>query len=223
MLAYNKVMYHFHTHNCYDKLYKEGNEIIVNKRFNLGRQYFIKSFSTGVYCVSPDGLKDIPEIIQLLLSHIDTKEKLLDLKSLDDSAYLHNMHNVIKVLSDCSEIIRYAGAYNLETALEETREKHYDYLPSRFNSMFLTDDYGLDYWSKVYDKIPSDLYELSVTGSLFQTSAALTPPIALPHLEMLKLAHLYWNPMFKSEEEKETVEYLFTGKAKVLRKINKEI
>lgn len=223
MLAYNKVMYHFHTHNGYDEYYKEGNEIIVNNRFNLGRQYLIKSFSTGVYCVSPDGIKDITEIIQLLLSHVDSKDKLLELKNLNEEAYLHNMANVIKVLGDCSDIIRYAGAYNLETALEETREKHYDYLPSRFNSMFLTDDYGLEYWSKVYKNIPSDLYELSVTGTLFQTSAALTPPIALSHLEIQKLAHLYWNPMFKTEEQKETVEYIFRGKAKVLRKINKEI
>ena len=221
MLAYERVMYHFHIRNSFDNKWVEGNEIIVDKKFNIGRRYFINNFSTGVPCIFPDGIRELPEIIELLLSHIDTEEKKLELKELDKKSYLHNMEMIQRVLNDSSEIIKYAGIYNLETALEETRAKYYEYLPSRLNSMFVTDDNGIEYWYKAYSKLPSELYEVSLTGTLFKTSAAFTPPIGYTHLEMLRLSHEYWNPKFINEDQESSVEYLFNGKAKVLRKIKK--
>ena len=223
MIACNKTMYHFHVHNGYDPLWKKDNEIIVDKKFNIPKQYFIKNFSTGVYCINPDGMKPIEEVIELLLEHVNTKEKLLELKEADEGVFLYNMKNMINLLKDSSQIIRYASIYNLESALEETRVRYYSVLPSRLNSMFVIDDDNLDFWWKTYKQLDADLYELSLTGNLFKTSAAFTPPLGASHQDTVRMAHAYWNPRIENEFDIKNTEYLFNGKAKILRKINKEI
>lgn len=223
MIAVNKVMYHYHAHNIYDDLWKAGNEIIVDKNFNLPRQNFIKNFSTGVFCLNPNGIQDISNIIDAILVNINTKEKMLQLKEESTSAYLNNMMNIYNLLKDSSSIIRYASIVNLEKAMEETRIKYYSILPSRFNSMFVFDEKELPSWSKKYSLMDADLYELSLTGNLFETSLYFTPQTGISYLDTAIQSHMYWNPRIETEEQMENREYLFNGKAKVLRKINKEI
>ncbi len=223
MIAYNKTMYHFHVHNEYDPLWKKDNEIIVDRKFNIGRQFFIKNFSTGVFCINPDGIRPIDEVIRLLLEHINTEEKVLELKEMDKAAYLYNMRNIINLLKDSSEIIKYASIFNLEKAMEDVRERYYSPIPSRLNSMFVIDDNSIETWANSYKELDADLYELSLTGNLFKTSAAFTPPLGETYLDSTRLSHAYWNPKIKTQKEIEYTEYLFNGKVKILRKINKEI
>ena len=101
-------------------------------------------------------------------------KKLLELKNLDEETYLKNMKQIINVLKDSKEIITYAGIYNLENSMETVRREYYGYLPSRLNSLFCVDESDVSLWANRYKEIDCDLYEVSLTGTLFETTAGGT-------------------------------------------------
>ena len=108
----------------------------------------------------------------------------------------------------------YIDLLTRESIYELYRRLHYPELNSRYNSLFLTDKNGIEYWKSIL--VNHDLYELEVSGKYFKTDSELLSSSFLPPFLVHELAKDYWNP---SEIEDDRAEYLFQGDVKVLRKI----
>lgn len=201
----DKIMYHYHRLGIYDNIWQVGNEIIVDDNFNSYCSSIIDKFSTSVKC--KNGIFSLEKIIDEYIENI----------GIDNV----NVKTIEKLLKISRAIITNANIYSRESMLEQYRKDNNPGLPSRLHSIWLADNKSLDFWKKQFN-ITKELvlYKVSVTGNLFKSSDSFIPDDLLTTKEMYDVSYNYWNPAFK-EEDLCKAEYLFQGKVKVLKKINK--
>lgn len=68
-----------------------------------------------------------------------------------------------------------------------------------------------------------ELYQVNITGNLFKSSDYYISKDNLTMLEMMEQSKKYWKPEFDKEETFVGTEYLFQGKLKILRRLEKII
>ena len=200
-------LYHIHKPNKYDELYTVGNVIEVGKEENDMRNKYLNSndkygkllrykISGGLYSYGPD-----KKIITL-----DTIDEMTEL----DKAVLcsHIYGRSFDTMKDIRELM-----------LEEVRSMYYPEFTSRYTCMWLADENSLDYWCDIIHSEGYPVYEMDVSGKLFASTSKLLPWIMDDPNDMYKKAYKYWKPSYEDLKDANDKEYLFEGKAKVLRRV----
>ena len=198
-------MHHYHRLGIYDDIWQVGKEIIVDDNFNSYCGSIVDKFTTAVKC--KNGIFSLEKIIDEYIENIGIDN--VDVKTIE------------KLLKISRAIITNANIYSRESMLEQYRKDNNPDLPSRLHSIWLADNKSLDFWKKQFN-ITKELvlYKVSVTGNLFKSSDSFISDDELTAKEMYEASSNYWNPAFK-EEDLCKAEYLFQGKVKVLKKIDR--
>jgi hypothetical protein len=213
----NKEMYHIHRNGIYDNIWKVGNEIIIDDNFN---SCFCSNLDVPSGVRTSDGkICTLDYYIKTIINSINSKEKLLELKQLDEKEFINKGNYLVQVLRDTSIKLKNLSIKNREEALEEVRKEKFNNLPSRFHSIWLCDENSIDFWIKKLRK-DSTIYKVLVTGEMFKSYDYLLPTDGKTKAEQKIEAKDYWNPKINEEKHKETTEYLFQGKVKVKKIIN---
>ena len=196
----NKTMFHIHTSNKYDKLWQEGNEIIVDDNFNSICGLSIACFNTDIICAD----ESVESLESFLKFYLD--------KGLENLG----INLIKKLIEDSYRIIHNANRCKCEAALEICRRQKFKLCPSRLHSIWVTDKDNLDYWLNILKG--NEIFELELTGTLFKTSDIYIPDNHLSLSEAIDESKFYWAPIF-TKEAQDKREYLFQGKALIKRKI----
>lgn len=213
----NKEMYHIHRNGIHDDIWKVGNEIIIDDNFNSS---FCSNLDVPSGVRTSDGeICTLTYYIEKIIKSIDSKEKLLELKQLDEKDFINKGNYLIQVLRDSSIKLNNLSIKNREEALEEVRKEKFNNLPSRFHSIWLCDEKSINFWMKKLRK-DSTVFKVFVTGEMFKSNDYLLPTDGKTKAEQKIEAEYYWNPKINDELYKEKVEYLFQGKVKVKKLIN---
>lgn len=200
----DKKMYHFHNTRIYNDIWKPNNEIIIDDNFNTSFTGILEKYDTSVMTQSGDR-SAFNNVINYYLEHEPDKE------------------TYIRILKEAKRIIYESNIFKRELALETVRKEKHPDLPSRKHVIWLCDEKQLDFWkealSEYTPKKDLNLFEVSVTGNLFKTSDSFLPNNYSNYETNLQEAENYWDPVFKTEEDEKTAEYLFQGKVKILKKL----
>ena len=82
----------------------------------------------------------------------------------------------------------------------------------------MCDKDGLEFWKNQLND-NSTLFELSLNGKLFKSHDDFIPKCEQTIYDMYIEAEKYWNPKFTEDLDSSKFEYLFQGKAKVLKRL----
>ena len=197
----DKVMYHYHRLSIHDDSWKSGNILTVDSSFDSHFSSILKKFGTDVI-TADQSRQSFDRIIKYYIEEMNPDREML-----------------IKLLTAAREIIRYANIYKREFALEEYRKIHYPHLPSRKHSIWVADKKQIEFWRTQFENSELELFQISLTGTLFKSSDKFIPDDELDIEESMQAAEKYWNPIFTTEEEENKAEFLFQGKVKILEKI----
>lgn len=206
MQVKNKIMYHYHNKDIYSDIWQVGNEITVDDNFMSDFCMRLQHFSTAVEAYNENDEKVLSSFDKILEGYLD-KDRY---KNLSDEL-------IYKLFTEASGIIRNTNLCHGEYMLERYRKFNYPHLPSRYHSIWVTDENSLEFWeSKLNATNYLKLCKLQLTGELFKSSDTFLLDSNLTLSEMYEQSERYWNPDFSIEESNERVEYLFQGKAKIL-------
>ena len=197
----NKTMFHIHTSNEYNRLWQEGNELIVDDNFNSICGEAISAFNTDVRCTD-DSMASLEGFLKEYLSK--------GVENLD-------LEVINALLKDSYRIIHNTNRAKCEAALEICRREKFKLYPSRLHSIWVTDKDNIDFWLDTL--IGKEVFELDLTGTLFKTSDIYIPDNYMSLAEAVKASENYWNPIFTEEAEAKK-EYLFQGKVLIKKKIH---
>ena len=205
----DKIMYHYHNRDIYSDIWKPGNEIIVDDNFD---SYFCKRAKEYTPAVDVNYKNDVrKESFDYLLEEYLDEEKF---KTIDRKL-------AMQMLMETIGIIRNGNLCRREYLLEDYRKNNYPNLPSRFHSIWVTDENSLDFWeSKLSKSDYLKLCKLQITGELFKSSDLYLPNNEFTMEEMYESSERYWNPDLSYNVANERAEYLFQGKVKILEMKN---
>ena len=218
MKVEDKIMYHYHTKNRYDDLWKKGNIVTTNEDFisDLAEDVI----NSNTYYYKEQKRFELFDSIRNNINKLNDPKFIELLRNLDDSEFTDSARELGSYFDMvygkfCNYLMR-----DREYIMENVRKKYYPNLPSRYNSIWICDESSKDYW---YTKLRDNkvLYNVSLTGELFRTSGNFIPDIRLPLDKIEELSHKYWDPKFESEEDELETEYLFQGELKILKRINR--
>lgn len=201
----DKIMYHYHNKDIYSDIWQVENEIIVDDNFD---SYFCKRAKEYTPAVDVQFKNDVRKesFDYFLEEYLDEEEfNKIDRKL------------AMQMLRETIGIIRNGNLCRREYLLEEYRKNNYPSLPSRFHSIWVTDEDSLEFWERKLSK--SDylkLCKLQITGELFKSSDLYLPNNEFTMEEMYESSEKYWNPDLSYEVANERAEYLFQGKVKIL-------
>ena len=102
-----------------------------------------------------------------------------------------------------------------EFALEEGRKIYNPSAPSRFHSIFLTDHSNIQYWINRVGNDEYRIYNLVVSGNLFQSVDSLYPSGDLTLERQVEQSKNYWKPKIKAYGKRR--EFIFQGEAQIIR------
>ena len=217
MYIENKKMYHYHTPNNYDELWQVGNELIVDDKFKSNYyNCIVNKTKTGVITTDKK-IISFNRIIEDYMSKNDLINNYQEIKILDDDNLKIEAYKLHILLDKAYRIIADSAQQNREIALEKYRRYNYPNLPSRAHSIWVIDEEQLDFWGTKLIK-NSNLFELNLTGELFKSCDDYLPNEGLSINDAYALSDKYWNPDLEHINN-DTVEYLFQGHAKILRRI----
>ena len=169
----DKTMFHIHTNNKYDEMWQEGKEIIVDNNFESYHVADIPYFDTNVIC--SDGTAT--SMSGFLNYYLNKGVENLD------------TYCIKQLLEDCYRIINNTNRIKCETALEICRRNKYKFYPSRFHSIWVTDEDYLEYWKNILNG--KAIYELNLTGTLFKSSDIYIPDDNLNLSQSIERADMY--------------------------------
>lgn len=197
----DKVMYHYHRLGIHDDAWKVGNILTIDNSFNSYFSSILRVFGTDVATTS-NKRQSFDKIIKHYLEDMNPDREML-----------------IRLLNESRRIIKDTNTYKREFALEEYRKIHCPHLPSRKHSIWVADEKQMEFWKTQFKDSKLELFQISLTGTLFKSSDEFIPDDELTMEESMLAAERYWNPVFTSEEEENKAEFLFQGQVKILQKI----
>lgn len=212
----DKTMIHIHRNGIHDHVWHEGNEFIVDNNFNSN---FTSNFdiSTGLK-VDNNQIVPLDHLLQGVIDFIDSKEDMLNFKYLTDEEFMRKCDAFKVILNSSLEKIIQIGLKNREEALEEVRKIDYPRKPSRYHCLWVCDEYSKDFWLSMLGEECS-MYNVLLNGYIFKSSDSFLPNYFDTKEKQIMDADKYWNPVFKTEQELKEAEYLFQGRAKVLKRV----
>ena len=197
MKVEKKELYHFHNYEWNKELWTPGSEI--DNAENYYSKFYIDTLYFRPVKLTKQGYSFFPNIISSYLKEEQDKE------------------TYIKLLKDAETCIREYTYQKREMILELVRKEIDPELPSRKNSIYLTDKESLEFWREQLKNPnrPLMLFRVEVTGDIFKSSDILLPTPEMDIEETYEQSKKYWNPNF-NEIDNDKYEYLFKGKIKVL-------
>lgn len=194
----DEVMYHFHRNGIYDDVWSKS-EVLVDDDFKSFYFEILDYFNTNVKFFS-DRSYPLDRLLDVYLK--------TDMNTYDK-----------RLLSEAKRIICNANIFKRELALEMVRRAYFNYLPSRKNSICVTDKKGIEYWNSALNVNGNiRLYKVSLSGILFKSSDYFIPDDCLNFDESIKKSFEYWNPDFSLISDDRN-EYLFKGTVKIIDRI----
>ncbi len=210
----NKLMYHFHKPKIKPEEWKVDNEIIIDNNYNSPLVYnSVYKNGTGLW-INDDKFESAVFISEEMVQK-GTDEYMLSLIE-NREEYLKRVKQVREFLGEICGILRDLSIANREMGLEDYRIKHHPEYLSRFHSLWVCEKEQLEYWEKMLNK-ECELYELSLTGTILRANAAYLPNFGFSRERAESVSEKYWNiPQIR---DKSKDEFLFQGKARILRKV----
>ena len=200
----DKIMYHYHSMGIHDEIWVPQNEFIVDDSFEFHYCTILKVFSTAVLCGDENEARTFSNVLNYYLEN-DNLEKC-------------EIEFIKKLLLESRRIIKNTNIYKREMALENYRKDFCPHLPSRLNSIWVADECQLDFWENALRR-EHCLFKLSLTGNLFKSSDEFIPDDHLNAIECYQASERYWNPIFDTQEQEKSAEFLFQGKVKILEQV----
>ena len=197
------ILYHIHKHNKFDSYFKEGNTFECGNSINHFTSELMNTSGT-----------------------INLNNKSVDMEDALFRAHLGGY-----CLDDKSHVMNQIQAYlynsklnTRELILEQIRLQNYSNLPSRFNCIWLCDEECISTWLYLINSGEDfNIFEVEVgmsdNDNIFQSSSSLLPKLSSTNGQMFEQAKLYWNPSEEFLEEKNDLEYLYTGNVRVRKRI----
>ncbi|MFA1818992.1 DUF2441 domain-containing protein [Virgibacillus oceani] len=130
------------------------------------------------------------------------------------SSYENQVPNVINNKQALISAVTFYWHYARETIFEEERKNINENLPSRFTSLWVGDYESMKDWKMHFEHNKVQLLELSLTGVVFKCDATFVEGNPIPLSKVRENANKYWGGHVLDNKK---VEYLFTGKAKVIK------
>ena len=211
-------LYHLHAKGNHDELWHEGSEIVVDDRFQNGVFDNAADFSTFDLVEKYNKLIDIYNAWLLSNDYPDLKGN--NRINIEQLLMFHNFTNKeeqLKLRMAAYDIIRKANEFKREMALENYRKDFISERPSRFHSVFLTDEKNIDYWAPRINGDEIEVFSVDAEEP-FLTNEQLLPAETLNYGEAYILANRYWNPMIKPSIA-DSNEYLANGIVRVRTKV----
>lgn len=203
----DKIMYHYHKVGIHDEKWEVGNELVIDNDFISYYSEVLNEFNTSV--PTTDGeLESFDKIIKYYLK--------------DENFDKIDRELAKRMMTTARRIIMGANVFKRELALEECRKQFYPELPSRLHSIWVAEEKQLPFWKEQFNENDTELFELELNGNLFKSSDKFLPNDYLRMHEINEQSKKYWDPKFETEEEDNKAEYLFQGKVKILKKVNKK-
>lgn len=190
MLIENEIFYHIHT-------YSNVPTFEINKEYSVFEESnFFWKFFEEMRLSSYDGLYNAPALFA-------------------EHSYM-NKQISIEGLQYISNSLKEAGMFIRELVFEETRKDFFPELPSRKNSIYLTDEIGLNHWMKSFENHPAKkiVLKISATGSIHTGNQIYLDSDITSYKHYKRRSMSYW----KSELTKNQInnEILFNGKIKII-------
>ena len=162
-------------------------------------------------------LKKIVENDAGIVHVYDSIDSLLEMEKLEKMS----KEEIVKTVNLVKEYIHNNGIFRREAILEEVRRESFIDLPSRYKCLWLTDEECIDSWLKLLgtEEGHYSINEMELDGDIFCSTDELLPNTCEPIKNMYVQAYRYWNRTEKDLEASIKREYLFEGRAKVLRKV----
>ena len=200
MFVENVELFHFNNNVRRNDIWQVGNEI------DNTENYFSDYYNGALHFAAnvPTTKNEMCHFSEIIDDYL-TKEQ-------DTETY-------IKMLETASVFLKHYSTVQREMVLEQVRKELYPYIPSRKNCIWLCDERQLEFWKEKLGN-RGDLFKVSITGELFKTSDIFLPDKEMNIIESYEQAKKYWNPDFSNIDESKT-EYLFQGKLKILKKLDK--
>ncbi len=190
-----KKLYHIHKLNNNDEIWKVGNELEFGKEKNN----FTKTAFEFEYKIM---LENAYYPYLNVYDYYGSRQAISDLLNLLPASK--------SFINEYQILVR-------ELGMEEIRKEEFSLLPSRRNCIWLCRENQIDFWKKFLgDDI--EIYELEIFNSVFKTRNALIPLPSDSYKQILKKSKQYWS--YNSTVENEDDEYLYTGKLKIVGKVN---
>ncbi len=198
MFVTNQKMFHYHNPRVHNSLWKKD-KIIDNTSEDFINEFY----------------KNVLEFNSIF---IDKSEKLNTLEDILSYYFIKEIDDetLRRWLIDARKVISELNIAKREFALENVREKYYPNKVSRKRAIWLCQDPQLKFWKASLHK-KAKLYEVSVTGEIFISSAELLPKKGLSYKDTEEAAHEYWRADIENLPE-ESLEYLAQGKIHILKK-----
>ena len=210
----NKVMYHYHKPYIKPEEWQIGNELIIDS--NYDSEFIHGSIYNNNTCfwINDNECLSASLLAEKILNKA-TDEYIEELFH-DKEKYLKAMRLLKKYVEETGGMLRNTAITNREEGLEDYRAKnHPDYI-SRLHCLWVCEEKQLKYWERMLNK-KCELYQILLTGNLQRTNAAYLPFFGFSREETENVSECYWNPPEGRDESKD--EFLFQGKAKILRKV----
>lgn len=195
----------------------------LTKKIIIDDSYFSKFIYKCIYDngtglkVNDNEIVPICDIIRETINENDY-DKIMNLKNGSEDDYIKKLKEVKKLLDYSAGMLHNFSILNREYGMEDYRLQNCPNLPSRFHSLWLCNEMGLDYWKTQLKRKELELYKMSLTGNLFLTNGDFLPNFGLTREDVKEASSVYWNPPKERDFTKD--EYLFQGKAKILERIN---
>lgn len=124
------------------------------------------------------------------------------------------LHNSCHYFDDVQKLRNYYFLRR-EFALEEGRKLYNPSAPSRFQSIFLTDKSNMCYWINQVGNGEYKIYNLIVSGNLFQSTDSLYPRVDSSFESQVEKSKKYWKPKLKAYGKRR--EFLFQGEVQMIK------
>lgn len=185
-------LYHIHRNGNIDGLWDVGNKIKVDDNFNS--LFYEKLLVEEQKLIERYGNYDIDYIIKVM-EEIKTK-KIVG----TDIKYDFNL------------LLKRYYFLRREKALEEGRKIFNPTAPSRFHSLFLTNEYDMNYWIKCIGYDSYKIFLMELNGNLFVSSDEYFPNYNLTYDIQVEQSKAYWKPKILTIRK----EFLFQGESKII-------
>jgi hypothetical protein len=221
MKVNGKVYYHIHTVNKH------------TRKWQIGRT--IKFSNDTVNRIYPSRFAKLAEDIEA-----EKKDKYLDdsLKALKRvERFLTREATFIDIVNYVEEfpklmldlLVRSRGMLKIITSynhllneiiFEQIRESEFSELPSRLKCTWLCDKRNIKKWADLFEiRGKRKIFEVQAYGEAYKVDKSWLPVDVTPPADLFALAREYWKGSLNPNLKKRQVEYLFTGKLKVIREL----
>jgi hypothetical protein len=221
MKVNGEVYYHIHTVNKYTRKWKIGRTIrfsndSVNRIFparfakldeDIEAEKKDKYFDDNL-----KALKRVEKFLTREASFIDVLNYIQESRKLMLDLLVRS-RGMLKIINSYNHLLN-------EIIFEQIRKSEFAELPSRLKCTWLCDKRNIKKWVSLFEvRGKRKTFEVQAYGEVYKVDRSWLPIDLTPPLDLFDIAREYWKGSLNPNPKKRQVEYLFTGKLKVIREL----